>query len=243
MLLASEQEYKRPMKGPRESSRLERSVVHTSGSMVRARSRACVGPLSNRIHAKRFRARTLAPKPWRSSGTLLTLHRPPCSELNSSPKKEPTQVHHRQSPTPTIPHVLSAPIVAQNRKLYSHFARQNNESLVLLLREENERRLHVMWIFFNIKATLVWPGNRVSDAISRPWTIGPLSRKPQGRKKEGRKHHAFNVFSTFWCDPNVRKKRVSLFLVSTIKVRPCYEKFEMKGLGCKLWFRLQSDGR
>lgn len=70
------------------------------------------------------------------SGSRFTLRRPRYSELNSSPKKEPTRV----PPAAPYSHVLSAPIVVQNRKLYSRFARRNNESLVLHEKKRDQNR-------------------------------------------------------------------------------------------------------
>lgn len=123
-------------------------------------------------------------------GSPLTLRRPRYSELNSSPKKELTQV----PPAAPYSHVLSAPIVVQNRKLYSTrvspagitnhlFSMRRREigierkETILIASKTFLRFLrpvgYVDAIFFYIKVMLVWPGNRL-DAISRPWIIGPF---------------------------------------------------------------------
>lgn len=94
-------------------SRLERSVVHTSASMV-TRSCARVGTLSN-MHTLNHTYTYASTEAMVEAGSTLTLRRPRYSELNSSPKKEPTQV----PPAAPYSHVLSAPIVVQNCKLYS----------------------------------------------------------------------------------------------------------------------------
>lgn len=83
------------MKGPR--SRLERSVVHTSGSMSNAFVRVYT-PLP----VCKFRAmKALTRKPVRISHPVHAVCRPYYYKLNTSSKKEPTQV--RYSPSLSLP--------------------------------------------------------------------------------------------------------------------------------------------
>ena len=133
MLLASEQEYKWAMKGSRTADSKGQSCIR----VLRWSTRSCarVGALSNMRTLNHTHIYT-STEAMVESGNRFTLRRPRYSELNSSPKKEPTQV----PPAAPYSHVLSAPIVVQNRKLYSRFARRNNESLVLHEKKRDQNR-------------------------------------------------------------------------------------------------------
>lgn len=185
MLLASEQEYKWAMKGSRTADSKGQSCIR----VLRWSTRSCarVGALSNMRTLNHTYIYT-STEAMVESGNRFTLRRPRYSELNSSPKKEPTQVP-QQPPILMFYRLLSSYKTVNSTRvspagitnhLFSMRRREikiERKETILIASKTFLRFLrpvrYVDAIFFYIKVILVWPDNRL-DAISRPWIIGPF---------------------------------------------------------------------